>query len=176
MNRIAHFEKVSYEIFRADLLKSAATYKESEIRGIYEKITLPVRATAHSAGYDFVSPVTVNIGAVSETAAPANAAPAACIIPTGIRARIDGGYFLGLFPRSGLGFKFGLRLSNTVGIIDSDYYNSDNEGHILVSIKSEKPLKIEAGTRFCQGIFIPYGITIDDSADAKRNGGMGSTD
>jgi dUTP pyrophosphatase len=174
MNRIAKFEKVSYEIFRADLLKSAATYEESEIRAVYETITLPRRATAHSAGYDFVSPFTVNIGMVSETGE--TAAPAACIIPTGIRVRIDDGYFLGLFPRSGLGFKFGLRLSNTVGIIDGDYYNSDNEGHILVSVKSDKPLKIEAGTRFCQGIFIPYGITVDDSATATRNGGMGSTD
>jgi dUTP pyrophosphatase len=161
MNRIAKFEKVSYEIFRADLLKSAATYEESEIRGIYEKITLPQRATAHSAGYDFFSPVNLKTP---------------CIIPTGIRVRIDDGYFLGLFPRSGLGFKFGLRLSNTVGIIDGDYYNSDNEGHILVSVKSDKPLTIEAGMRFCQGIFIPYGITFDDSAEAKRNGGMGSTD
>jgi dUTP pyrophosphatase len=158
--RIAKFEKVSYEIFRADLLKSAATYEESEIRDIYNKITLPKRATAHSAGYDFYSPVSAKVP---------------CIIPTGIRVRIDDGYFLGLFPRSGLGFKFGLQLSNTIGIIDGDYYNSENEGHILVSIKSEKPLGIEADMRFCQGIFIHYGITSDDNTETIRNGGMGST-
>jgi dUTP pyrophosphatase len=163
MKRVATFEKVSFEIFKADLLKSAATYSESEIREIYENIKIPERATAHSAGYDFSSPVCVDLSDNAQ------------IIPTGIRAKIDDGYVLALFPRSGLGFKYGLRLSNTVGIIDSDYYFSDNEGHILVSVKSEKPLKIEAGMRFCQGIFIPYGITVDDNAFAQRNGGMGST-
>jgi dUTP pyrophosphatase len=166
MKRVAVFEKVSFDIFKADLLKSADTYEANEdstIREIYESIKIPQRATAHSAGYDFSSPVNVDL------------CDNAFVIPTGIRAKIDDGYLLSLFPRSGLGFKYGLRLSNTVGIIDGDYYYSDNEGHILVSVKSDKPLCIEAGTRFCQGIFIPYGITFDDNVFAQRNGGMGST-
>ncbi|MDR0991868.1 MAG: deoxyuridine 5'-triphosphate nucleotidohydrolase [Ruminococcus sp.] len=158
MNR---FEKVSFGRFAEDLRKnSSATYSDDEIRDIYKQIKLPIRATEKSAGYDFAAPV-------------ASAPP--CVIPTGIRVKINDGFFLALFPRSGLGFKYGLRLSNTVGIIDGDYYDSDNEGHILVSVKSEKPLDIDAGMRFCQGIFIPFGVVDGDDTKTKRNGGFGST-
>ena len=83
-----------------------------------------------------------------------------------------------IFPRSGLGFKFKARLNNTVGIIDSDFFDSDNEGHILIKISNEgdKVLEIEQGKAFCQGIFLPYGITEDDDVMETRNGGFGSTD
>ena len=81
--------------------------------------------------------------------------------------------------RSGLGFKFRLQLNNTVGIIDSDYYGSDNEGHIQVKLTNDsregKTVEVEAGTGFSQGIFVEYGITVDDEADEVRNGGFGST-
>ena len=100
-------------------------------------------------------------------------------ILTGIRARIDDGWVLKLYPRSGLGFKFRLQLNNTVGIIDSDYYGSDNEGHIQVKLTNDsregKTVEVEAGTGFSQGIFVEYGITVDDEADEVRNGGFGST-
>ena len=86
---------------------------------------------------------------------------------------------LHLYPRSGLGFKFRLQLNNTVGIIDSDYFNSDNEGHIFAKITNDsnegKVLKLQAGEGFMQGIFLEYGITEDDDADGVRNGGFGST-
>lgn len=78
-------------------------------------------------------------------------------------------------PKSGLGFKYGMRLSNTIGIIDSDYYFSDNEGHIQAKFSAHKPFSVNAGQKFMQGIFIPYGITCDDHANAVRNGGFGST-
>ena len=98
---------------------------------------------------------------------------------TGIRARIDEGWVLTLYPRSGLGFRYRLQLNNTVGVIDSDYYGSDNEGHIQAKITNDsregKELKLEAGTGFMQGIFLEYGITEDDDADEIRNGGFGST-
>ena len=85
-----------------------------------------------------------------------------------------------LFPRSGLGFKFRLQLNNTVGIIDSDYSESDNEGHIFVKITNDtntgKTISLKRGDGFVQGIFIPYGLTEDDNTTEKRNGGMGSTD
>ena len=88
-------------------------------------------------------------------------------------------WVLKLYPRSGLGFKFRLQLNNTVGIIDSDYYYSDNEGHIFCRITNDsnegKTVVINTGDGFCQGIFIEYGITIDDDADGIRNGGFGST-
>ena len=93
--------------------------------------------------------------------------------------RIDEGWLLSLYPRSGLGFKFRLQLDNTVGIIDSDYYFSDNEGHIFAKITNDsregKTLHIPAGTGFIQGIFTEYGITGDDDASEIRNGGFGST-
>ena len=72
-----------------------------------------------------------------------------------------------------------MQLDNTVGIIDSDYYNSDNEGHILVQITNDskygKILKIKSGDRFLQGIFLPYGIVKNDNVTDIRNGGFGST-
>ena len=83
------------------------------------------------------------------------------------------------YPRSGLGFKFRLQLNNTVGIIDSDYYNSDNEGHIFAKLTNDsnegKTVQIKAGEGFMQGIFVEYGITVDDSVTDVRNGGFGST-
>ena len=101
-------------------------------------------------------------------------------IPTGIRAEIADGWLLAVFPRSGLGFKYRLQLDNTVGIIDSDYFYSDNEGHIFIKItndsKSDKVVSLSEGMAFAQGIFLPFGITVDDDVTATRNGGFGSTD
>ena len=81
--------------------------------------------------------------------------------------------------RSGLGFKYRLQLNNTVGIIDSDYYFSDNEGHIFAKLtndgKEQKTVEVVQGQGFMQGIFVPFGITVDDDATAIRNGGFGST-
>lgn len=161
MKRVARFEKVSIEQFRAG-------YEGENADAIYEAIKLPKRATSGSAGYDFYAPYDVKL-APGETAK----------IPTGIRVWIADGWVLKLYPRSGLGFKYRLQLNNTVGIIDSDYYNSDNEGHIFIKITNDsnegKTLEIPAGTGFAQGIFVEYGITIDDEADGVRNGGFGST-
>ena len=70
-----------------------------------------------------------------------------------------------------------MQLNNTVGIIDSDYFYSDNEGHIFAKItndsKDGKTLTVEAGQGFMQGIFVPFGITEDDNVTAVRNGGFG---
>ena len=161
MKRIARFEKVSIQQFREGCEAAAAD-------DIYESIKLPKRATSGSAGYDFYAPFDIVLKP-GETAK----------IPTGIRAWIEDGWVLKLYPRSGLGFKFRLQLNNTVGIIDSDYYKSDNEGHIFIKITNDtnegKTIEIPAGTGFAQGIFVEYGITIDDDADGVRNGGFGST-
>lgn len=161
MKRIAKFERVSLEQFLQGCPKANA-------KEIYEKIELPRRATSGSAGYDFFAPYDIELSP-GETAK----------IPTGIRVKIAEGWLLSLYPRSGLGFKFRLQLDNTIGIIDSDYYFSDNEGHIFAKItndsKENKSLHIAAGTGFMQGIFTEYGITEDDSADGIRNGGFGST-
>ena len=129
-------------------------------------IPMPRRATAGSAGYDFVSPV--------ETVIPAGGS---ALIPTGIRAEMEPGWVLMLFPRSSLGFKYGVRLSNTAGIIDSDYAFAKNEGHIMVKLRnpSGAPVVIGRGERFCQGIFLPYGTAEESGEFAERTGGMGST-
>ena len=163
MNRIAHFEKVSRKRFAADFRETFGT-EES----VYDFLKLPTRATAGSAGYDFTLPCDLTL-APGETAK----------IPTGIRARMADGWVLMLFPRSGLGFKYRLQLNNTVGIVDADYYNSDNEGHIFIKITNDsregKTLTLHTGDGFAQGIFVPFGITEEDRADAARNGGFGST-
>lgn len=175
MNRVGEFEKVSLEQFREDIANEF--YKgqelppevEQEIKRMWEGIALPHRATTGSAGYDFKAPFTFELRP-GETMK----------IPTGVRVKIDDGWWLGCLPRSGLGFKFRLQLDNTMGVIDSDYYNSDNEGHIFAKItndsKSQKNVRVEGGTGFMQAIFIPYGITYSDDTDGVRNGGMGSTD
>ena len=84
-----------------------------------------------------------------------------------------------IYPRSGLGFKFRLQLNNTVGVIDSDYFYSDNEGHIFIKITNDtnegKVVDVAAGQGFAQGIFMTYGVTEDDDVTEERNGGFGST-
>lgn len=173
MKQIATFEKISYEQFKKDILETMVerygdAYTEEMIENMYKKIKLPKRATVGSAGYDFSLPIDITL-APQETVK----------IPTGIRVRIDNGWVLKVYPRSGLGFKYRLQLDNTVGIIDSDYYNSDNEGHIFAIITndsySEKTVELKDGDAFMQGIFVEYGITTDDNADGIRNGGFGST-
>ena len=88
-------------------------------------------------------------------------------------------WVLKCYPRSGLGFKFRLQMNNTVGIIDSDYFYSDNEGHIFVKLTNDsnegKTVSVEQGTGMVQGIFMQYGVTIDDDVTEVRNGGFGST-
>ena len=168
MNIAGKFEKVSPSRFRLDWADTFAGESAEKILKIYEEIKMPERATVGSAGYDFYSPLDFVL------------APGQTIkIPTGIRARIEDGWVLMIFPRSGLGFKYRIQLNNTVGVIDSDYYGSDNEGHIFIKITNdsneEKTLSLKKGDGFAQGVFLPYGITSDDETAAVRNGGFGST-
>ncbi|MBO5435368.1 deoxyuridine 5'-triphosphate nucleotidohydrolase [bacterium] len=171
MNVIAKFEKVSLAQFKTDWLKFNPDATEAEITEIYNAIELPSRSTKGSAGYDIKSPVEFAINHGESK-----------VIPTGLRCRIDDGWFLDINPRSGQGFKFGIRLANTRGIIDSDYYNADNEGHIMIKITNESVIaremsfRVAPGQGFAQGIFTIYGITEDDCVDTERTGGLGSTD
>ena len=162
---VGKFERVSVARFAADF---AEAFPDVDVAAASAAVRLPARATVGSAGYDFVLPCDV-------TLAPGQTAK----IPTGIRAKIAPGWVLCVFPRSGLGFKFRLQLDNTVGIIDSDYYGSDNEGHIFIKItndgKAGKTLSLKAGDGFAQGIFLPFGVTENDDTTAVRNGGLGST-
>lgn len=168
MRRIARFHKVSIEQFTEGLKEHFPDYGREETAAVYDAVKLPARATAGSAGYDFFAPFSFSLK------------PGETIkIPTGIRAEMENGWVLQLYPRSGLGFRYRLQLNNTVGIIDSDYFHSDNEGHIFAKLTNDsnegRTLEIAQGVGFMQGIFLEYGITADDEADGVRNGGFGST-
>ena len=161
-------------------------------------LTLPRRQTLASAGYDIEAASDITIPSIwtlnfvrifrlirngheliesDRLAAEKVLKP--ILVPTGIRAEMDPGWVLLLFPRSSLGFRHGLRLSNTVGVIDSDYYdNPNNEGEIFVQVLNYgvRPLHIKKGERVAQGIFIKYLKTDDDEPiSSQRMSGFGST-
>ena len=179
---IAKFEKVSYEQFFEDFVKvfNLSETREFEdgtvetidlhpiVKNVYDSIKLPKRATMGSAGYDFFVPIDLDI--VPNTTVK---------VPTGIRCKMKKNYVLQIYPRSGLGFKYRLQLDNTVGIIDSDYYNSDNEGHIFIKITNDthegKTIELKQGDGFAQGIFNKYYLAKENRVNTKRNGGFGST-
>lgn len=168
MNQVGRFEKVSFNQFSKDMKKCFNKITDTQIKESYDSIKLPVRSTKGSAGYDFVSPISFSLK------------PCCTIkIPTGIKVKIDDGWFLACYPRSSLGFKYRCQLDNTVGIIDSDFYYSDGEGNIFIKMtndcKQNKNIEIKQGDKFMQGIFQSFGITYDDNADGIRNGGFGST-
>jgi dUTP pyrophosphatase len=166
---VAKFDKVSFEQFKKDFIECFTYYTDENVYDIYNSILLPSRSTKGSAGYDFKSPIDFTLKP-NETIK----------IPTGVRVFIENGWVLKCYPRSGLGFKYRLQLNNTVGIIDSDYYYSDNEGHIFAKITNDtnedKVININKGDGFMQGVFVEYGITVDDDTSGIRNGGFGSTD
>lgn len=159
---IAKFYKVSKSQFNEDLNSLLNINDDS----VYDNVAVPVRATKGSAGYDFVTPV-------SFTLKPGETVK----IPTGIRCYIDSEYVLQIYPRSSLGFKYQLNLLNTVGIIDSDYFNAKNEGHIIVGLvnRGTKDIEVKAGDRFVQGIFCKYYLAEEEENTNERTGGFGST-
>lgn len=146
------------------------------IRG-FEKISkyanidfpMPQRQTENAAGYDLCVP--------EDVALPPGKL---VLVPTGVKAYMQSGEFLGLHIRSSMAVKKHLLLVNNVGIIDADYYNNpDNEGHIMVALQNngEESLLLKKGERVAQGIFYTY-LTTDNDAQVEkmsRGGGFGST-
>ena len=182
-NQIATFKKVSLEQYIKDVQKLNSTLSVEQITEYYNDIKIPSRATSGSVGYDFYLPfdMVLNNGEY-------------IVIPTGIRCEIEEGYSLDIYPKSGLGFKNFTTLANTIGIIDADYFYSDNEGHIMVKFINKgfnttrytynpeddvyKRLIRHKGESFVQGIFHEcFGVTNDnDNTTMKiRNGGFDST-
>lgn len=161
MKYIARYEKVSENQFKNDL-KNLMNLEED----CYNDIIIPKRATSGSAGYDFYSPIDVVVNPNEFVR-----------IPTGIRCYMEKEYVLHLYPRSSLGFKYQMGLVNTTGVIDSDYYNADNEGHIIVGVvnRGNKPMEIKKGDRFVQGVFVQYYLAIEEENNEERHGGFGST-
>lgn len=163
---VAKFEKVSLEQFTKDY----GECDEQQLEEIYNNVLiLPVRSSDGSAGHDFVLTRDINLSPGEEIK-----------LCTGIRVEMSEGWGLFLMPRSGLGSKFRLQLNNTLGLVDQDYYYSDNEGHIMATLTNdskdpEKVLSLKKGDRFIQGVFLQYGIADNDNPLGKRNGGHGSS-
>lgn len=159
------FEKISIERFTDDFYGRVNT---ENIGKTYESLKLPKRATTGSAGYDIFAPYSFEI-------LPRQSV----LIPTGIRVKLDEDKFLAIYPRSGLGFKYKMQLYNSVGIIDCDYFFSDNEGHIWCKFYNDSPdgktITISKGEAMCQGVIQQFFKTDDDDTNGIRNGGMGST-
>ena len=154
-----YFEKVSLKELQKHLNISEEEYLNYE---------LPKRSTNNSAGYDFrvIEDFVINPNEIRK-------------IPTGIKANMESNEVLLLVVRSSLGAKYNLRLCNQVGIIDSDYYNNeDNEGHIFIVIKNEgtEIKHFKKGDKIVQGIFINYlTVTNEEEINNPRQGGFGST-
>lgn len=167
MRKVAQFEKVSYEQFRNDMVDTFDNfYSEDEIEEIYNGIELPERATKYSAGHDIKIPFKKSV-------------QAGCTlkIPTGIRCKMREDNVMLIFPRSSLGIKKGMTITNTVPVIDADYYNAKNEGHIFICIKNNgsELLVLNQNDAITQAVFVPFGVADDGEITTERTGGIGST-
>ena len=164
---VAKFAKVTLERFQKDYEDLLGLDSNVDLKAVLEDISLPRRATHQSAGYDFVLPVDVSLKPGESMR-----------IPTGIRCYMEEGYVLKIFPRSSLGLKYQMGLLNTVGIIDADYYEALNEGHIIAPIinRSNVTMELKRGERFVQGVFLAYYTAEEELPQDKRVGGFGSSD
>lgn len=174
------FEKVSYEQYEKDCqedmicesIHGSAHFMGTEglsIREIYDDIQIPERKTSKSAGYDFHAPYDFRLN------------PGDTIkLATGIRVILDDDKFLMCAPRSSHGFKARIQLDNTIGIIDADYSDSPNEGHIMLKLTNDsnqmKSISVNRGDGIMQAIILQYFKVEDDTTDTVREGGIGSTD
>ena len=152
-------EKISYNQFKKDISSS---------KKLYESIEIPKRSTKYSAGYDLRS--------LEDYILKPNESHA---FKTGLKVSMNENEVFMIFDRSSVGFKYDVCLSNSVGIIDADYYNNkDNEGHMSVKLINHgtKDYEIKKGDRIAQGIFLNY-LCVDDEEEIKseRKGGIGST-
>lgn len=164
------FEKVSLGEFAKGVKKHNSSLSDEEINNLYEGLKYPCRSTLNAGGYDFFTPYDFVLKA-GET----------IVVPTGFKVHMNGDEIFNLFIRSGTGFKYNVRLSNQVGIIDADYYNNENnEGHMFISFTNHGSKdwvnKVSEDSKIAQGIFMDYYKTIDDNNLNKvRKGGFGST-
>ena len=164
---VAVFGKVNKEEWLSavdNLTDTSLSFFGETPETLYDNIKMPNRATVGSAGYDIYTPFDIDVKAGEW-----------CELPLGINCEIRPGWFLMLMPKSGLGFKYGMRFANTMGIIDSDYVNADNGGHIKLKFTVEKDLHLNKGSKIIQGIFMQFGLVDNDISIGTRHGGFGST-
>lgn len=166
-----HFEKVKYEAFEHDMMQyRPINFLGGEVKAAYDNIKLPERKTKYSCGYDVKTPVDIAIQSHQSI-----------VIPTGIKAVFNEDemqtWCLKLYARSSVGIKDKVVITNSVGLIDSDFQFSNNDGDMLIALTnmSDETKKYKAGDRVCQAVFEIYGITSDDKASGERRGGVGST-
>lgn len=174
MTRIRGFEIVTFSQWLWDKWnltdeQLGKVIDKEQIYQSYETIKLPKRATQRSAGYDLFSTVDFELEPNEEI-----------LIPLGIKIYMLQDEFFMVAPRSGMGFKYYIRLANTLGIIDSDYHNNEkNEGHCWAKLRNEGDvtMTVSKGDGIAQGIFKKYLLADEDSfEDGKtRQGGLGST-
>ncbi len=153
------FEKISFEQWKKDINDDYEAYCNHE---------LPRRETKYSAGYDFRSPIAfvLHPGEIKK-------------IPTGVKFLMNEDEMLMLVVRGSMGFKYNVRMTNQVGIFESDYYNNiTNEGHAFISLQNhgDEDFVVKIGDRIGQGIFVKF-LTVDDEIkiSKERTGGFGST-
>ena len=161
-----YFEKVSLKQFIKDWIDTFGNQSDHIITDIYSNIKLPRRKTRLSAGYDIAS-------SLSFTLKPGESIK----FPTGLRCHMKEDNVLLVHVRSSIGFKYHTILSNVTGVIDADYCNANNEGHIFVKLVNhgDKDFIVKAGDDVVQAVFMKYDITDDDVAYGERVGGFGST-
>lgn len=189
MKEVAVFKKVSKAQFGETMrtVYPHFDFNTKDMDKMYETIQIPKRATYGSVGYDFVAPFSFKLYPGHKV-----------WIPSGIRVEfLEEGWFLGIFPKSRTA-KTSIRFSNTIGIVDPDYYFADNEGHIMITLEMPDNMvrgrevsskfgrtsenfmecvEFAPGDGIAQGIFIQYGIAMgeDNSKLKRRTGGHGST-
>jgi dUTP pyrophosphatase len=168
--RIRGFERVSFQQLKKDFRFEESSFTPEKYKRFCEKLIIPRRGSKLSAGYDICTPNAFELKPGEEV-----------LFPTGLKAYMLPDENLSIHPRSGSGFNFYIRLANTTGIIDSDYYNNPkNEGHMWVKIRNESKdalFSAKPGDAVCQGIFRKYLLADGDSFETgdDRNGGIGST-
>lgn len=149
-----------------------------EICSSFSDINLPQRSTARSAGYDFEAAEDTVVPSIWKLALKGSENIKPVFIKTGIKAYMQEDEALFLYNRSSNPGKKGLVMANSVGVVDSDYYNNaDNEGHIMFAFYNFYPVDvtIKKGERIGQGVFKKFLKADGDVANAIRTGGFGST-
>ena len=182
--------------------KNTRRFEEVNNKKNKEETLLPLRGTKTSAGYDFHTPVDLEIKPGEKV-----------MFFTDVKAKMNKNEVLLLDIRSSMGIKRDLMIGNTIGVIDSDYYgNPDNDGNIgiclrnlkpemkfdgyttlqspkngssivktqnqipkIIDLREENTVFIKAGERVAQGIFVKYLSSENCNSEEERSSGIGST-